>query len=176
MCQVPESNIAVYDFDNQDTQPPVITLTVDVTYEKGLDYLQQLFKDNVIWDLLQIPNVALGIFLFASSTHYVKVEEDKIELVTFTEYCDNDQLFPYVIPPLKAAYTTLQRLFSVDYSKFKSQVLRLDREYRNTKLAISVSQLAQQYNDLSDEYEIGGLLCYYVIFGEDQDCDQVRAM
>lgn len=116
---------------------------MDVTYEKGLDYLQQLFKDNIIHDLLQIPDVALGIFLFASFTHYVKIEGDKIELVTFTECDDNDSLFPYVIPALKTAYATLQHLFTVDYSRFKNQVLQLDREYRNTKLAISISQLAQ---------------------------------
>ena len=166
-CQVPESNIAVYNFDNQDTQPPVITLTVDVTYEKGLDYLQQLFRDNVIRNLLEIPDVSLGIFLFASFTHYLKIEGEKIELVTFTECDDNDPLFPYVIPSLKNTYDVLYKLFSVDYSKFKSQALRLDREYRNTKLAISISQMAQQCNDLSDDYEIGGLLCYYIVFGED---------
>ena len=115
VCQVPESNIMVYHFDNQDTQPPVVTLTVDVTYEKGLDYLQQLFKDNVIQNLLTIPNISLAIFLFASETHYVKIQDERVELITFAECENNDSIFPYVIPPLKDTYSTLQRVFSMDY-------------------------------------------------------------
>lgn len=74
----------------------------------------------MIRKLLEIPDVSLGIFLFASYTHYLKIDEDKIELVTFTECEDSDSLFPYIIPSLKFTYNTLFRLFSVDYSKFKS--------------------------------------------------------
>lgn len=74
----------------------------------------------MIRDLLEIPDISLGIFLFASCTHYIKIEEEKIELVTFTECDENDSLFPYIIPPLRTTYDTLFKLFSTDYSKFKS--------------------------------------------------------